>query len=330
MNLLDLKLEARGEIIASNLPEFLASAREAVAAINRDLHTDEDFGQAVADIKALKAAEDAVKAARVALLESAGDINAAAKALDEAAEIFRQPRLGLEKDVVRRTEEVKGQLVAEAIARIALPQREAAKHFAGKLEAAIKGKRTLATMETALNDAVDQIDRQLAETRYVLDEFRARHPDLQVAPGELAHLPAAEAEAHLARQLAAAEAFAKQQAMRTEAEAARKAAQAEAEEIRKELEQKVAKMAQAAPLTADEARGPKIGSIPTAGAERQPTQEEEWESFKAALFAALAEVKAVRAKLRHGLNQQRASMLAAKINAGWQEAAAYAGEEVAP
>lgn len=56
-SIIPLTIETRGEIVTNNLAEFRELVREALGNINRDLTTDEEFGQAELDVKALKAAE---------------------------------------------------------------------------------------------------------------------------------------------------------------------------------------------------------------------------------------------------------------------------------
>ena len=113
-SIIPLTVEARGEIITNNLPEFRELVREAMGNINRDLKSDEDFGQAEIDVKALKSAEDAVRDAAVQAFDDR--LKTMVAELTETAEEIRAPRLELEKLIAKRKDEVKTEIIESALA----------------------------------------------------------------------------------------------------------------------------------------------------------------------------------------------------------------------
>ena len=173
--LIPLIIETRGEVIASNVDEFRELVRGALADINRELKTDEEFGQAELDVKALKGAEDAVKAAKEKALADAEQLNALFRALDETGEEIRAPRLELEKLIAKRKEEVKTELVTEALGRLDCAPRLRASVFGRSLQDAIKGKRTLDSMRKALDVTVTTHNAMIGQCRIAIDTFTWEH-----------------------------------------------------------------------------------------------------------------------------------------------------------
>src|SRR5690606_28813162 len=141
--------------------------------INRDLKTDEDFGQAELDVKALKSAEEAVRAAAIQAFDE--QLKALIDGLNETAEEIRAPRLELKKLIDQRKEEVKQELITDAMGRRISAARRRASGSGRSLTEAIKGKRTLKSMSEALDKKVVEINAMIEKARIAIDTFTWEH-----------------------------------------------------------------------------------------------------------------------------------------------------------
>jgi hypothetical protein len=148
--IIPLAIEARGEVIASNVDEVREMVRAALSNINRNLTTDEEFGQAELDVKALKGAEEDFTSAKEKALRDAESLYNLFAAIDATVEEIRKPRLELENLIKKRKEEVKSELIDEALETFDIDPRDARKMFLGGLQGVIKGKRTLDSMRREL------------------------------------------------------------------------------------------------------------------------------------------------------------------------------------
>lgn len=154
-----LRIELTGQVTASNLAEFKATALGAIRAVNRTLKTDQDFADAEKAVKWCADVEARLKAAKEHALSQTSSIDELFRALDEIAAESKAARLDLDKLVTRRKTEVKEEAVAAARAALDLhiaavnaeiaPMRllPQAVDFAG----AIKGKRSIDSMQDALD-----------------------------------------------------------------------------------------------------------------------------------------------------------------------------------
>ena len=94
-----LRVEVRGQVVASNLDDFRAHAMAVIGSINTNLQTDEDFANAEKTVKWCKEVETRISGAKQNALAQTGDIDALFRALDEVSEFARKTRLNLEKQV---------------------------------------------------------------------------------------------------------------------------------------------------------------------------------------------------------------------------------------
>ena len=94
-----LRVEVRGQVVASNLADFRAHAMAVIGSINTNLQTDEDFANAEKTVKWCKEVESRISGAKQNALAQTGDIDALFRALDEVSEFARKTRLNLEKQV---------------------------------------------------------------------------------------------------------------------------------------------------------------------------------------------------------------------------------------
>jgi predicted phage-related endonuclease len=233
-----LRIEVTGQVTASNLAEFKATALGAIRSVNRALTTDADFADADKAVKWCADVESKLKAAKEHAQGQAASIDELFKALDDIGAEARAVRLDLEKLVKRRKDEVRehavvaaGRALAQHVADLngevaPMALRPVAADFAG----AIKGLRSIASMQDALDTTLAAAkitaDSQARAIRANIALFKAQAEELEFlfadlgqvvhkAPDDFATLVQARVTAHRA----------------AEAERARKAAEAEAQRI---------------------------------------------------------------------------------------------------
>lgn len=323
-SVIPLNIEARGEIITNNLPEFRELVREALGNINRDLKTDEEFGQAEMDVKSLKEAEDKVRAAALQAFDE--QLKALVDGLNETAEEIRVPRLEPEKLIAKRKNDVKSEIVEEFLAAFDIDPRDARKHFLLGLECAIKGKRTLESMRTACRVFQTTQQAKIIEARASIERFVGKFgKDLVMDARELELKGREAVEAELLRRYEAKHA----------ADAAAKL-KAEADDAKAEANKPPAVPSIAADTTpANVEQGPWVNAPNTASATAplatkpsigdeqsatgNATADEEWTAFKAACLAAFKPLKEAREGLMHSTNVAKAQGFANMINKAWKE-----------
>lgn len=333
--IIPLTVEARGEIITNNLPEFRELVREALGNINRDLKSDEDFGQAELDVKALKQAEDTVRAAALQAFDE--KLKELVDGLNETAEEIRAPRLELEKLIAKRKDEVKAELIAAAMEKLDCAPRLRQSAYGRSIAEAIKGKRTLESMEKALHVIVTTHNGCIAKNRAAIESFIKAHGEDLVPDREDLEVKSPDSvDGELRRRFEAKKAAEERKRLEAEAAKARAAeakAKAEAEAARKESEVGKTSLVNAAPAPLPEP--PKIGSIPTGSnaappgesnvvplnaPSAAPTADAEWAAFKSAVFITFGPLKAAKDALKHPDNIARAAIFGQGINAAWQAA----------
>jgi len=327
-SIIPLTVEARGEIITNNLPEFRELVREALSNINRDLQTDEQFGQAEIDCKALKAAEETVRAAALQAFDD--KLKELVDGLNDTAEEIRAPRLELEKLIAKRKDEVKDELIqeaAETFHAMGIDPGLVRKHYLPGLQTQIKGKRTLDSMRTALRIYASSQQVLIAKCREILDTFERGHGTDMTMDRRTLELEKPEGlEAELRRRFEAKRAAEEKRLL--EAEAAK--ARAETAKAQAEL----AKATAPAPVDKMNPHNlpapPKIGSIPVGNtANVVPFQAEvaqqviiseadEWRQMTATVIAAFALIKEHRERLTHDSNKQRVAAFGAMVNDSWK------------
>ena len=173
-----LVVRASGMVEASNLGEFEAIARATLAKINTDLQTDTDFADAEKAVKFCTDVEKRLDGARENVLGQMQTVDEVVRSIDAIKEETRQIRLKLSKAVKDQKESRKLEILTAARAAhgkfynaleraledeaggipITLDESKGP-DFAG----AMKGKRTI----SSLNDACDDL---LARTKIELNE----------------------------------------------------------------------------------------------------------------------------------------------------------------
>ncbi|MEG2971722.1 MAG: hypothetical protein RR808_09660 [Akkermansia sp.] len=335
-----LVVEAKGEVLSSNLDVFRESVRENLLLVNRDLRSDEDFGQAELDVKGLKFAEEVVKEAKRKALEDAEGLNAFFVALDESADEVRQARLELEKLIKERKEKVKKELVEEAVGALdcdfSLRSR-----FNGVFDSEVKGKKSVDSIKKGLARAVALCNGSIRESREVIAFFKAQYGDHSV-PDELSLevMNASVVKVELQRRAELKRADEEKARLVEEAAQARREAQVARAQVAQVAE--VAEVpTQPASMQVNELAGASVGASSSVGASvgvgvvgggssvglsgvccvRQARSAvEEWADFKMGVVAVFRKIKEARESLRYEENVDRVAVFARAVNEAWQVA----------
>lgn len=252
-----LRIEVTGAVTASNLAEFKSTALAAIRSVNRELRTDQDFSDAEKAVKWCSEVESRLKAAKEHALSQTADIDALFKALDDISAEARTVRLDLDKLVKRRKDEVREHAVLAA-------RRALEEHIAGlngeiapmrlqpvpvDFPAAIKGLRSIASMQDALDTALANgkiaADAQARVIRANVATFHAKAGGYEALFADLhllAHKPADDFAAVIDARIA------KHQADEAAREAKRRAEEAEriAQAEQRAREQEAARIAASA------------------------------------------------------------------------------------
>ncbi|MBV1952691.1 MAG: YqaJ viral recombinase family protein [Cycloclasticus sp.] len=162
MSLPSLAISLTGSVNSSNLAEYKKSAMTMIESINTDLQTDQDFADAEQVVKLCAESEKALNAAKEAALSQTADIDELFKTIAHLRESMRSKRLSLEKLVKSQKEAIKTKVVLDGkniifrhvadlneeleVVTIPLP--------AADFASAIKGKRNLESIKSAINQVV--------------------------------------------------------------------------------------------------------------------------------------------------------------------------------
>lgn len=327
-NNMTLSIVCKGEVISSNLPEFRDAVVAFVGAINRELVTDEQFGQAEIDVKRLKNIEEATLAAKEKALRDAETLHALFVSLDEIAEIPRQARLDLSSLIDRQKKAVRAQLVADALNRIECAAHLRLKNFGAIVEGSIKGKRTLDSMQKALDIIVGSLNAQIAASKAVIAEWEAanqeRVPDADVLEIEQPETVRLKLQARTDARKAAEE---RKRLEEEQARERKRLADEVAAERATRLQAEAAAAPQPAPAPqAQEATAPApiVESLPTSEPAQEfaltaeESEDEELARLCFAIRAAFSPIRNVKESLKHQRNIDLAKAFANNINAAFK------------
>ena len=265
MQLPTLFVELTGRVESSNLALFKSTALEMIAGISTELTTDQHFADAKERVKNLKEGEEELERCKRAALAKTASIEELFQTMDYIRETMRQKRLELDKLVTKREEAIRIELIQKAQASLAeyvagknrgldIPCMPA---IASNFPGVIKSKRTIASIEDALNTELarckieagaiaDKIHANLQTLKPVATEYPTLFPDMaqvaQKSPEDVANLIASRVAAH------------------KEAEAKR----AEAKRLADEAA--AAKAAEAQPVVAPAPAAAPVASLPPASA----------------------------------------------------------------
>jgi len=167
----DLQINLTGKVTDTNFDEWKGALIEQIKGSKRELETDDDFALAEQDVKSLKAGEKALKAAKQSALDQAAEIQKLFDAIDEVSEEARQARLSLERQIKRRKEEIRDEIVDSGMATIENYLADQSELFQSvnrdefmtrdQLEDFTKGKRSYKSMQKAIDQVVTEIQDKI-------------------------------------------------------------------------------------------------------------------------------------------------------------------------
>lgn len=165
-------VQATGMVTASNLAEFKEAATTFIANIKTELISDDDFAQAEATVKFCKDAEGNLESTKASVLAQMSTVDEVVRTLDHIKKQLADKRLMLDKLVTKEKEARKLSIVNEAAAKFTAhiqmleeeikPIRLSGAQVKNSFADAIKGKKSLASMQ-------DAVDTALANIKIALD-----------------------------------------------------------------------------------------------------------------------------------------------------------------
>ena len=162
----ELQIVIDSTITASNFAEWKEPLLATIKAANITLQTDQDFAEAEINIAALKASEAALKEAKEQALKKAADVFQLFKDIDDVTGSASEARLALSKQIKARKDEIKQTAVKDATALLSehidtlnpvmidYEGPALLKQAVAHLEDAVKGKRSVDTMQKAIDTVV--------------------------------------------------------------------------------------------------------------------------------------------------------------------------------
>ena len=321
-NIITEIVEVEATIIINGFPALEERMRERLSAFNLDLTTDDDFNQADSDAKDIAAGEAALKSMKDHALRSMKNVYDLFEQIDALTGDLSSARLDLTKQIAKRKEERKAEIVEAALATFDIDASIARKTYLSGLQAAIKGKRTVESMETACRIFASTQQAQIVKCCGILDSFEKAHGVEMILDRRELEVSNPDAlEAELRRRFEAKKAA--DEKRRLEAEAAE--AKAEADKLKAEA----AKGETPPPVDKRNPHNlpdpPRIGSISVGRAvpplvlHAEATEDEEWAEMKKTVIAAFGMIKDHRERLTHERNRERITAFGSGVNALWKE-----------
>ena len=167
-------------VVSSDLSAYKEAALFLVEKSKEELKNDQDFADAEVRNKVFKKAEENLSNLIERVYGEVTDINEFAKDIDEIRENIRVARLAQEKQVKKRKEDIKRELVMAAdtefnshVAQLNESLKTVRIHtsvMSTLAAAAIKGKKTFKSMQSAINDVVASAK---IEANATADKYRA-------------------------------------------------------------------------------------------------------------------------------------------------------------
>lgn len=170
-----LRIELTGMVTESNLVEFKDRAIAVFQSIRTDLTTDQDFADAEQTVKFCKDIEDRLKAAKQHALSQTASIDDLFRAIDQISAEARDKRLELDKLVKSRKEDIRAEIVQRGFDLVGQHYRTinstlgehaltAPTSLRSDLAAAIKGRKTVASLNDAVDSAIADAKIEASQT----------------------------------------------------------------------------------------------------------------------------------------------------------------------
>jgi hypothetical protein len=164
----ELIIQISGTVENSNIDEFEKEAETVLGSINKVLVTDEHFAEAKQNIKDCQLAENRIYNAHQGALAKAGPIFDVINKAERVQLRFRGVRLDLNRTVKSEEAKRKREIVEKGKVTVVEEQRESPvgdmfKPDFGAFDSAIKGKRSLTSMEEAMKEVADNTIERLRD-----------------------------------------------------------------------------------------------------------------------------------------------------------------------
>lgn len=157
-----INYELNGLALTSNLDIYRSAAEKLVEDSKKPLESDQDFADREALVKEFKKAEGKIKLVQEQVVGEIQDVDAFCKDLGYIGELIRQARLTGEKAVKSRKDEIKRDIVSSAqndlqqvisgFNESLTPHGVQMPLIAADFQTAIKGKKTVKSLQEAAND----------------------------------------------------------------------------------------------------------------------------------------------------------------------------------
>lgn len=314
-----LVIQVEGKIITSDFANFAALVRARIESINKDLVTDDDFDQAAKDAKLIKGAEEALTAAKEKAIADSEQLDALFSQIDDLSDELAEARLRLSNQVKKRKEEVKEEVIKQALDKLQCAERHRKPIYGKSLTEEIKGKRTIESMRKALDVVVSIHNGVISYNRDAITKFIAGHGAELVPDAEDLEIKSKDyVEAELRRRFEAKRAA--EQKKQLEEEAAK--AKAEVAEIKQqaaEAGKPPAKPEEDAPWGRGSAGGLLPRTTEVAAPNPSVTAREEWDQVRATIIAAFGPLKSLKGTMKHASNEAKLQGFGAALNKAWED-----------
>jgi predicted phage-related endonuclease len=209
-----LVVQVEGRVVTSNLKVFKETALAFIDGIKTDLQTDQDFADAAKTVTFCEDGEKRLELVKAQALAQTASIDELFRAIDEIKGGLRAKRLELDKLVEKRKAEIRNEILQQGrevwrLHCLHLTDRIGMSYAppAPDLAAAMKGKRTVASLRDAVDTALahakiaanEVADLIQINLRHVEGMERTLFPDLS----QIATKPAADFQAIVAMRVQA-------------------------------------------------------------------------------------------------------------------------------
>lgn len=195
MDMNELVIRVETNVASCNIDAFKAQASQYLANLHDAFETDEDFATVKAEVRELKELEDRTKDAIESVLNGSAEVERIITEARSIAEQFRTERLKRDALVKNKEAEIKDGLIQagynEMVAAInankgvilqALKFKYSPSGFKNRLQEAIKGRRTITSLQAAVN-----AEKNLAVAE-IVTEVNRLNERLRLVPADAEHL----------------------------------------------------------------------------------------------------------------------------------------------
>lgn len=184
-----LLIKVEGQVKETNLATFKQTAMSFIKNINTELQTDKDFADAEVMVKFCKRAEDELEQAKKHALAQTQSIDELFKTIDHLKDQLRDKRLTLDKLVKSRKDEIRAQFRVDATDALKAHVERVNKETLGDayitldsvlpdFGAAMKGKKTVDSLKSAVDDALAAAKIDVAERAEMITENLLTYAEL--------------------------------------------------------------------------------------------------------------------------------------------------------